>query len=56
MINTDEDAQGGTETREKKGAGLEGQNMVCFVKIMNSIEGQLKMTVMSRVGKDRLGV
>lgn len=40
MMNEDEDATGATETGEKKGAGVEGQNMVCFLKIINFREGQ----------------
>lgn len=40
MMNEDEDATGATETGEKKGAGVEGQNMVCFLKLINFREGQ----------------
>ena len=39
VMNEDEDATGATETGEKKDAAVEGQNMVCFLKIINFREG-----------------
>ena len=35
MINRDEDSKGAIVSAEKKRVGVEGHNMVCFLKIMN---------------------
>lgn len=38
-MKRDEDSKGAIVTGEKKRVGVEGQNMVCFLKTMNFKEG-----------------
>lgn len=40
MINDDGNSKGAKESGEKKETGMEEQNMVCFLKIMDFKKGQ----------------